>query len=230
MIRHTSGKALKFSTFLVGDVEYTPDAGNVTLRLLDTSGGVVASVVQSSGSLPIEIDSSHLTLGASVTWDFFMIEAEFEAEGQQHLYQSPLRLQKSVFIYVSPDSVRSTIGASFEELPDEDIDLYDSYVQLTEELEQDIFDSAVASVADANKMVLLHQCMAQMGSLPLKILQKQEVDDHKRTRFSNPNWLGLQESLMAKLSALKTSVVSSSALPQDPLVTVVSRTDIITGA
>ena len=102
-----------------------------------------------------------------------------------------------------------------------------SLSQLVREIGTSVLQDDLINV---NETIKYGEALRQLPSLQLKVLQKDEVDDVKKTRLSGIKLSELKTELSANYLRYKSQLSNAETYPIDPLVTVVARDDIITGA
>ena len=226
MLRVTSGDRLPLKSLWINDVEHTPDSGNVIVTCSDQTGSVVSAQTVAFDA-DIGIPQGLLVVSSNQTLSFFNLKVEFTAEGQSYTYRDIIRVHTDYMLIYGPADIRSLLGAREEELPDSDIDLYFSLSQTVSEYE---FDVETEDFMTVNELVKYHEALRQLDSLPLKILQKEEIGDSKETRYSKLDLESLRSRLSGRYETLRASLSTTAELGNDLLVEFVTRDDIITGA
>ncbi len=216
--------------FTVNDEFYAPDpAEDLYVVLRDVSGAALGNKVYLDLAEPDWlVPASNFSLDANELSKFLFMEVTFVSKGQQINWSSPVRVVRFKPITVTPLQVRNLLGASNEELPDSVFDIYAGYLEVSEILNQDLFTD-VSKVSHANKALLLHVAISQIPTLPLRLLKTREVDDHKMTRQSI-DYVTLQGELYANFRSLLVNHFNYVPVDDyEPLLTVVSVTDPLTG-
>lgn len=216
--------------FLVNDQFFTPDpAEDLYVELRDVSGATLGSRIYLDLAEPDWlVPASNFSLAVDELSKFLFMEVTFITDGQQITWSSPVRVVRFKPITVTPLQVRNLLGASNEELPDSVFDVYAGYLEVSEILNADLF-SDVTKVVHANKALLLHVAITQIPTLPLRLLKTREVDDHKMTRQSI-DYVTLQGELYAQFRSLLVNHFNYVPVDDyEPLLTVVSVTDPLTG-
>lgn len=228
MLRVVVGQALVLTHFLIGDMEYVPDTETVTIELSSFTGESLFSEAVSAQHQAWIVPAGVFSLGADQFEKFLSVSVEFVSDGVAQIYREQVRVQRNIFLYVDEQSVRGLLGASPEELPDADIDMYSSYVQITRDHETDLFGDEL-TIRKANELVLYHQALHQLDSLPNKLMMVRQVDDARQTRFAKLDIDGLRAKFHSRYNALLDELNLASQEAEAPLLEFVSRPDIITG-
>ena len=230
MLSVTNGQDLKIPELQVGDFVYLPDPSSlVTISLTDVYGiSDTSTIIYAEGDLVIP--SAKMPLPATRSFTYYTLTVTFEAGGVSLVSSLSLRVQKFIPLFSTAQSVRMLLGASDQELPDEEIDLFDSYIELSKQLDGiDLFADEDLT-RSANDLIVTHEALKQLDSLPLKLLLTTQIDDHKKTRFSTAKIADIKTNLEAKYWALRNIFSAEQSVPELDLVTFAVRTDPFSGA
>lgn len=226
MIKIVSGDGVPLDTFRINDFLRTPDAGDVIVSCTDQSGNVLHAATVSFDA-DFGIPQGLLVVSSGSTLSFFNLKVQFQSEGKAYVYRDVIRANKDFMLVYNESDVRALLGVSQEELPNEDIDVYHALNELVTELGDTIYDDDYMTL---NEVVRHHEALRQVNSLYLKVLQKDEVGDIKKTRFSISALQDLRTSLQGPYFNYKVQLSNSDQIPETPILEFVTRDDIITGA
>lgn len=228
MLNHITGRALKLpKEYLVAD-EYLMPTGDVTVTILGITGDVVGEhIIQPQNSVYM-VPSTHFGLAGMELAKPLFLQISFTIDDIDHEVMQPLRVIRFKPITVTPKDVRSQVGATLEEMPDSGFDIYGSYLELCEKLGADLFADS-QKLLKANRLLLLHVLIKELPTLSLRLLNSRSIDDHKFTR----NRINIEEignQLKSEYELLMVSEFSQvSELIEEPLLTIVNRSDPFTG-
>ena len=228
MINHVTGKALKLpKEYLVAD-EYLVPTDTVVVTILDITGNVIGNHFIDADNGVYMVPSTHFGLADMELAKPLFLQISFTIDDIDHEVMQPLRIIRFKPITVTPNDVRSQVGATLEEMPDSGFDIYGSYLELCEKLGADLFADS-QKLLKANRLLLLHVLIKELPTLSLRLLNSRSIDDHKFTR----NRINIEEignQLRAEYELLMISDFSKeSELINEPLLTIVNRSDPFTG-
>ena len=229
MLNHLTSRDLKLpKEYLVQD-EYLMPTGDLTVTILDIAGTVVNQHIISPQNQMYMVPSTSFGLADMELAKPLFIQISFTIEAMDYQVMQPIRVIRFRPITIQPSDIRSQLGASVEEMPDSGFDIYGSYLELCDKVGADIFSSP-AKLLKANRLLLLHILIKELPTLSLRLLNSRSVDDHKFTRNKiNVDEIGNQ--LKSEYELLLTSEFSVvSELIEEPLLTIVQRSDPYTGA
>lgn len=228
MINHVTGKALKLpKEYLVAD-EYLVPTDTVGVTILDITGNVIGNHFIDADNGVYMVPSTHFGLAGMELAKPLFLQISFTIDDIDHEVMQPLRVIRFKPITVTPKDVRSQVGATLEEMPDSGFDIYGSYLELCEKLGADLFADS-QKLLKANRLLLLHVLIKELPTLSLRLLNSRSIDDHKFTR----NRINIEEignQLKSEYELLMVSEFSQvSELIEEPLLTIVNRSDPFTG-
>lgn len=228
MLNHITGRDLKLpKEYLVAD-EYLMPTGDVTVTILGITGDVVGEHIIQPQNNVYMVPSTHFGLAGMELAKPLFLQISFTIDDIDHEVMQPLRVIRFKPITVTPKDVRSQVGATLEEMPDSGFDIYGSYLELCEKLGADIFADS-QKLLKANRLLLLHVLIKELPTLSLRLLNSRSIDDHKFTR----NRINIEEignQLKSEYELLMISEFSQvSELIEEPLLTIVNRSDPFTG-
>lgn len=207
---------------------YLTPAGDIEVEVMTADGTVVHTYVLVLGSTGFILPSDHLTLDIMDLSKVFFLNIRFLSGTSPVEFTEPVRVIRFKPITVSADQIRQFLGASSEEVTDQSLDIYGSYLELSSLLGRDLF-SDLSFLTKANRLLLLHVLLKQLPTLPIKLINSRAVDDHKTVR-NKIDFDRLQGQLQNEYdSLLYTDFGLTSDLIEEPLLTVVSLTDPYSG-
>jgi hypothetical protein len=220
-----AGEDLTFDIeILVGGVPSQPDPGTVTFTVRDQNGVAIpglnnqpVNVPGTTASISVPAASNMLADGAESESRF--VTLAYIASGQSRQLRTSYSLHAFLPIEASCDAVRSLVGVSSDELPDDDIALVLSYFDLVAE-EGDTFKDAFLAKnqtrAAANRALALRAALEAVPSLQLRIFQSRQSENSSFSRFGAVDWerlkLDLRDQLAAALKFI-SSPTTTAAIP-----------------
>lgn len=216
--------------FEVDGDRVVPTPGATTYTVRDTSGAPIAGLTDKA--LAVSSTQQKITIpGANhATAGFYHVSVQFDHLGATHSRRFSYRIAAFVPIAATPDNVRSLMALTWDELPDQDIDLEYGFQALVDD-GFDLTDQLKATDSTAyhaNRAVALKTALDLTFSLPLRALQseKSEVGSAARFTLGSKDWENLRRDLANKLShaVLKATggtatvpVLMVTTAPVDPI-------------
>jgi hypothetical protein len=229
MIRLESGDDLVFSSFVINDEEFTPDAGVVRVRLRNREGVVTYDDSPAFDNYIVIPESEFGVIPAEDANVMFSLILDFQSEGRDRVIREFIRVEKHTFIFVTPENVRAVLGVTENELPDNDIDLYSRYYAINQSLGVDVLDAAY-DAKDGNELILYEEALRQTLFLELKLLKSFNIDDIRKSRLGTFDFQALRDRFETLIRELRVKFNEEEVLPTTPLLSVVARTDPFSGA
>lgn len=224
MINLKEGAELELKDFYIQGRYLTPDAGNVAVVVYNDQGVEEYSSVGSFDA-PYHILAGELMFTSlDAAYEFFTIKVTFQSNGRSHTFKDIIRLQRDPMIYTDENAVRNLLGASEKELPNEEIDIYGAFAELSVEIGID-FISDNSNIKNANDLITYHEALKQLDSLELKLLKSDEFDDIRQARLAKFNYEAMKARLTNVYIRLKNNFAEEFVVGDNPLLTVVTRTD-----
>lgn len=214
--------------FLVDDQYHIP-TDTLTVSILNTNGEIIGThnIDQESGVYLLP--PRHLTIPVDELSADYFLNFRFTIEDITYELMEPVRITRFKPITVTPSLIRNQVGATIEEMPDSSFDIYGSYLEVCQRVGSDIF-TLPTKVLKANRLILLYSLLKELPTLSMRLLQSRAVDDHKYSR-NKINIKAIQEMITAEyetLLAVEFELVEP--MIEEPLLTVVQRSDPFTGA
>lgn len=235
-----AGEDLTFDIeIIVNGVPSQPDEGTVTFSVRNQSGQVIAGLNQqpitvpgTTASIRVPADANALADGSDTESRF--VTLSYIAGGQSRQQRAAYSLHPFLPIEASEDAVRSLLGISSDELPDDDIELVPAYYDLLAE-NGDVFRDAFTSTnmlrGHANRALAARAALDSVPSLQLRIFQSRTSENSSFGRFAAVDFERLKSDLRDQLAAALKSVTAPTTSVVIPTLFVVSSpTDVVTNA
>lgn len=215
-----------------------PDANTVLWSIYDQTGALLAGPTSvSTGATDtgviIALSSAYHTITAPRRFEKRQVLVTWTTAGQAHSLRLSYRVVPLVNYEVSGDRVRALLGLNVDELTDEELNIFGSYLSVEQEITKTVLDEALSSGTTretaANELIAVSAALDVLPSLQLRTAAS-IMDGSKRfDRFRTaPDW----ELLAAQLSARRASLVADTTgapLTGRPLAVFAQPTDVITG-
>lgn len=210
--------------FRVDGFEVAPDLGVVSWKLYRGATQVTTGQTLESAEV-LEIPGTYHTLSDQQS-QMMMVRCNFKVDGAPRQAVITYRIVEPLPLYVGAEDVRLVLGVTSEELPDHHVDIYQGYLQVSRDLEQDPFELGL-DLERVNRMVCLAECRRQLVGLQNKMLAVYATDDQRQERFKKLDLTGLHELLSAQYYQLLTD--AGLGMVSEPLVFTIPRPDPVTG-
>ena len=216
--------------FMVDGNFVIPESASYSLRgddysILDSNSDILLS--DDATSTIITTTSTHNNINVN-DFQFRYIQYKFIFKGNTYSGNHAYGLTPWLPIWITEDDVRIRLSLSVDELPDRDINLLGSHIDLIKEFGTDYSD-ATGGEEDLNRVLMLKTAIASSKSIMLRARMTDQADDFTTHRFNNQvDFEALQNSLQADLAEALTDLIG---LPVEiPTILIVSvPTDVITG-
>jgi hypothetical protein len=144
------------------------------------------------------------------------------------------RVDKPIPFVASADGVRLKLGIEKHELADEEIDLVTAYAQLTSFGDPTPYQSS----GDRNSLLMVHAieaiaALVVVGTLQLKIAQREDSGTNKFIRYAGPDWLRIESDLhvhIARARQLLDTGYDATGDTYQAFGKITPTPDVITGA
>jgi hypothetical protein len=193
------------------------------------------SFVFSNGSAPTGATIS-LTSGqnpapvAPKLFDTRRLIVKMTSGGIPYRFERNFRVVTLPQLGFGPDEVRSFIGLSVEELPDQDIDIAGVYLPLKTTAFDTALASGTAAELAANEVLLFSTVINVIPSCQLRARTLMEDGGLKTEKMKRLNFDALMVEARRRLEAAKQSMAPSVELPDSYFFALTTQTDAITGA
>lgn len=226
-----------------------PDENSYEYKIRDTSGNILYSntyspeiseddedteqVAPDSGSFVVPAEYN--TLGEGALFDTRIIEIIFTVGGKRCTIKDSYRITDFYYFSATPKDVRDYYGLNKGELPDDDIDLVEVYLQLVQKHGStftDALKSAGIANIRANRLIVLKSVVQNFSSVRLRVNQEENDGSNKFIRYLNKiNWDDLLARAQAELEDLENNLTGEENISYtgyEPFV-LGAVTDAITG-
>lgn len=144
------------------------------------------------------------------------------------------RVDKPIPFSASAEGVRLKLGIEPHELRDEDVDLVSAYADLLNFGDPSAYETS----GDRNALIMVHAieaiaALAVIGSMQLKLAQRETSGTNEFARFTGPDWLRIESDLhayIARARALLDTEFDATGLSFQIFTKVTPTPDVITGA
>lgn len=189
-----TGKNISFTIeFLGASGELViPVTSSFSYKLLKLDGTAITTVAPTLGATDTTYDlllsSPNTDKFSSEDYDPVKVEWQYETSEGVIYKSKPYRLIISPMYQVVPEDIRQLIGASNMELPEESINLFDSYITV-KNLETNIVMDTLLSAGGyqaklASDLIKYHSAATVAATLQLRLLQSHQEDNIVASRFS----------------------------------------------
>lgn len=223
--------------FLVGGVPVVPDPGSVQVTLRGNSGEVLdgpTGFTVPGTYLDYSVDALDNTPAIPGTLETRFVHGFFTYQGFPHTIRVNYRLVAFIPMTCTPETVRSLLGMTQDELEDGDVDLIQAYFTLLTPIPSlpDLLASGGVTSLSANDAIAVQAALLKATSLASRFASSQEEADSKFTRLGKLDPYRMVEQLQATLADLIGTLSGVSAYDANPVrFLVAARTiDPITGA
>jgi hypothetical protein len=180
-----------------------PDTGSVTYTLYGSAGTALASNVAVTAPLTqVSITILAALNAKTALYEQRTLVVTYKLSGATYTRTFMYRLVDFVPMSVTVDRVRAFIGVGRNELPDSDIDLYETYIQVVADIGQDLVTAALVGVGKVNLSVnLAITCQAVLQIMPgirTRFLQSSKSNTASASRFASMDL----EAVMADVQSM----------------------------
>lgn len=139
-----------------------------------------------------------------------IIDIKFSVKGKPYMIRDSYRVVRFFYFNASPKDVRDYYGLNEGELPDEDIDLVEIYLQLVKK-HGDTFTDAlkapgIASIR-ANRLIVLKSVVQNFTSVRLRVNQEENDGSSKFIRYLNKiDWDALLAAAQSEIEELENDL------------------------
>lgn len=211
-----------------------PDQSSVTVTVRDAAGSVLhtaplSGVTTSSTTYTVPASVNTLSGGAQTARRY--ITVKFTSGARPIRIDSVYGLRPFSPLTVSPATVRGLFGVRRVELPDEDVDIYQSYLDL-----KDIYSNLDAVMADrirdVERLVALRCAIDLLPGMPLRALKQESLSNAEAIR-QTIDWTAIGAQLLqgyAELAGDLDLVLIEEGAGISALFAIVTPTDPVTNA
>lgn len=236
MLNHLAATDLRLTFDIkVGGEFVVPDANTLELIIRGPQGIPLAPYTPlpmgnpQGNSISHVVPASFNIMLADSTLEMRFAEMHFNWQSKHYSVKTPYRLIKFMPIQVGPQEVREALGVEYHELPDEAVDIFQSYAKLTVNTAfmEALQSNDVRSIR-ANQVLLYTEALRIAPSLRARILKQEGEDNALYTRF-NMDFDKLKAELQGALTDAESSLVEISTNSSVGFI-VTSPVDRLTGA
>lgn len=181
-----------------------PDVASVTYTLYDNNGAQVSGAVDvavttdgTSTSVPITIASGKN--GKTGLFEHRTLVVKYKLNGGDRQQQLQYRLTDFVPMTATADGARSLIGAARNELPDQDLDFYQAYIEVCAEISSASVNAALISAGQANfsanRAIVCRALLDLLPSLQFRLVQSSKSNTAQISRFTKVDFVALTDFL-----------------------------------
>lgn len=179
-----------------------PDSNQVAYTVRKNDGTSVQSGTLTLAASATRAAVTVLAANNAKTLDYEMRSVTFRWTKNSEPYEATYtyRLVPWLLIPTNPGEVRQAIGASRQELPDEDVDLIKAYYRVegdTGQTLQTVFAASGTAAAALGEAIRFAAALDVVDTLELRVLQKEQGDNVSITRFADVDF----DALRARLAA-----------------------------
>jgi hypothetical protein len=164
----------------------------------------------------IGIPAEYNTLETGNLFDSRIIEINFRYNGKPYTMRDSYRITDFYYFNATPKDVRDYYGLNEGELPDEDIDLTEVYLQLMQKhgkTFKDCLNSAGIGNLRANRLIILKGVVQVFSSVRLRVNQQESDGSSKFIRYLNKiDWDALLASALAEIEELENDLTGESPI------------------
>lgn len=165
----------------------------------------------------IVISSEYNKLDDDLLYKTQIVEVKFLYKGRPYTIKKPYRITSYFYFNASAEDVRNYYGLNGGELPDEDIDLNEVYLQLVQKL-GDTFvnclnsDIGVGNIR-ANRLIVLKGVVQVFPSVKLRVNQEELDGSSKFIRYLNKiNWDDFLDNVLAEIEELENNLTGEESV------------------
>lgn len=219
-----------------------PDADSVTLTVRNDAGVKFTGfdglpVAVTLNNVLVTLPASINTLADGVLFGTRYVRIVFTSGGNSHSINLNYRIHHFLPILINESAVRGVVGADYEELPDEDIDIYGAYFDLLREHGAVISTALTAqdqAAISANRAITLKAALLAYPSLQTKLAKVEQENNTKRERMDVSFELLKMEitsALASEIATINSLVGGTTSSTVVPILQLISpTTDTITGS
>lgn len=169
------------------------------------------------------LDSASFTIPAQYNdleqgklFDTRIVEISFFYEGKPYTMRDSYRITDFYYFAASPKDVRDYYGLNEGELPDEDIDLTEVYLQLMQKhgnVFKECLETAGVGNLRANRLIILKGVVQVFSSVRLRVNQQESDGSSKFIRYLNKiDWDALLDGALAEIEELENNLTGDEAV------------------
>lgn len=210
-VRKTDG------TILVSDDTQKADVSDEDLSETSASSDSEETEIETNESEPTYLDSASFVIPGQYNnletgqlFDSRIVEISFYYKGKPYTMRDSYRITNFYYFTASPKDVRDYYGLNEGELPDEDIDLTEVYLQLMQkhgDTFKQCLESAGVGNLRANRLIILKGVVQVFSSVKLRVNQQESDGSSKFIRYLNKiDWNALLDGALAEIEELENNL------------------------
>jgi hypothetical protein len=182
-----------------------PDVGSVKYTLYDNNGAAISGAVD----VPVTTTTATTSIAVLTTagqntkalaFETRTLVVTYKVSGGTRTQTYQYRLTNNVPFSINEDSVRSFIGVSRTELPNQDIDIYMAYIGVCADIGSTAVNAALVA-ADAtqiavNKAIVCQALIDILPGIQLRLLQDSHSNTAQVTRFYKMDFEALMDRIL----------------------------------
>lgn len=218
-----------------------PDVGTVTYTVLDHSGNAIAgltnvSVTTSSSTFQstIAVPAINNTIDPSKSFERRTVFVRYQKSGEYFYQRVGYRLIPFLAYTATPEHVRAFLGVNKNELPDSDIDLFASYLFVSEAFtDPNLFTDALLAGDNteliANEALVMRAAIDIIPSLQNRVAQSEKDGVRGFDRIKITDYSALLAEAYRRYNAA-IGVIGSNVVALDYTLLITTQdTDPVTG-
>ena len=210
----------------------TPDEDSVSYIVRNTVGTIVVSTtaLDPTGSqIFITVPAIVNALASGHKFENRYVIVSYTVGGVPRTLKYLYRIAAWANYTSTEDDVRSMLGVRRSELPDDEIGLYEAYLDVGKDVGEEALDAALGSASrSANEAITAKAALNVLPGLPLRVAQAEGDGTLSFQRFAKADWFRLEEQIRSWYDQAVLTVTSSEGTTV-VLDVVGTRTDPITG-
>lgn len=204
--------------FTVGDELVVPDDSSVTMTLtgadgIPFSGYNEAAVSPSSGASDVVVDIDYTVNTKDNAFELRTLVINFTYNNQPFSHVTHYVISDRIHIPVDKSDVRKIIGINADEWSDDNIDLVNSYMVLSEKLSEDdididvVFEGGTTKARDLLDLIAHYTALEILPQIELVAYQSEQADNISMRRFENVDFMALRHKIYGQYSVLYSKVI-----------------------
>ncbi len=177
-----------------------PDVASVTYTLYDNNGAQVSGAVDVAVTTTSNTTSVPITIASGKNAKVGLFEnrtlvVKYKLNGGDRQQQYQYRLIDFVPMTATPDGARSMLGAARNELPDQDIDLYQAYIEVCADVDSTTVNNALVAAGAtnfaANRAIICRALLNIVPGIQFRLVQDSKSNTAQITRFAKVDFAAL---------------------------------------
>lgn len=216
-----------------------PDQGTVTYTIRNYAGDAVSGhenqpVVTDGSTTTVKIVVPAAVCTKTQDYDSFSVELLYEHDSHPYSQVKSFVIAPWVNFHTTPAEVRALMGSSSIEVPEDDIDLYQAYLDVDDDLGDgvtllSVLNGGTAKTRSAGQAIALRAALNLVPTLQMRALMILQADTQRAQRFENVDFPALEQSLRTRYANM-LSKVAGTTLTTRTFLGLTSPTDALTGS